>query len=162
MFATEQAALAFMERCRAELRRNRGALLVSDAESYWDAVRAKEALRGVPGATLETAAYLLLACRSPREKRGGGFEAPVDRTLKLEARIWLGIEGAAKELGLQMGEILAKAAWKIIEGEAERLRKEDRELAKEFCWWDDDGGGEWVGMRGERRRTRTRRGGAKR
>jgi hypothetical protein len=93
--------------------------------------------------------------------RGGGFLAPVDRTLKLDPRIWLGIEGAAKELGLKMGEILAKAAWKIIEGEAERLRKEDRELEKEFCWWDEDGGGEWVGMRGERTRTRTRRAGVK-
>jgi hypothetical protein len=70
--------------------------------------------------------------------RGGRFLAPLDRTLKLEPRIWLGIEGAAKELGIKMGDLLAKAAWKIIKDEAQRLQKEDRKLEKEFGWWDLD------------------------
>jgi hypothetical protein len=142
MFAREADALVFMDQCRQELRRNRRDLLISDAEVYWDAIRAREVLRDHPGLSLEYAAYLLLACKSPKERRGGSFEAPVNRTIKLEPREWLGLEGAAKELGYTMEQLLRKAAWKIIEAEAQRLQKEDRELAKRFGWWDEnhDGG----------------------
>jgi hypothetical protein len=142
MFTREADALAFMDRCRVELRRNRAALLISDAEVYWDAVRATEALRGHPGLSLELAAHLLLFCKSSKEKRGGVFEAPADRTVRFESRVWLGLEEAAKEVGYTMGELLTKAAWKIIEGEAEKRRKEARQLEKQFGWWDEnhDGG----------------------
>jgi hypothetical protein len=112
--------------------------LISDAEVYWDAVRAVEALRDQPGLSLEYAAYLLLVCKSSKEMRGGCFEAPVsaNRTLTFEPRVWFGLEEAAKEVGYTMSELMTKAAWKIIEAEAKRRLKEDRELAKQFGWWD--------------------------
>jgi hypothetical protein len=163
MFSWEEDALAFMERCRAELRRNRGALLVSDAEVYWDCVRAREVLRGVPGTSLELAAHLLVLCKSPKEMRGGSFQAPepAKRTVTFEPRVWFGVEEAAKREGCKATQLVERLLWKFLEGEAEKMRKEERKLEKEFCWWDEDGGGVWVGMRGERPRTRTRRGGAK-
>jgi hypothetical protein len=112
--------------------------LISDAEVYWDAVRATEILRGHPGLTLELAAHLLVVCKSPKEKRGGSFEVPINRTLTFEPREWLGIEEAAKELGYTMSQLMTKAVWKIIEDEAKRRLKEERKLEKAFGWWDEN------------------------
>jgi hypothetical protein len=136
MFASEQAALAFMDVCRRELRRHRGVLLISDSEIYWDCMRGLEALRGHPGTSLESAAHLLVLCKSPRERRGGAFEVEADRTIKLDGREWLGAENWCRDNGWKVSELVRKLLWRFLEGEAEKKRKEERKLEKEFGWWD--------------------------
>jgi len=159
MFTREQDALIFMDQCRCALRRDRGALLISDAESYWDAVRAREVLRGHPGTSLELAAHLLVLCKSTKERRGGSFEAPAERTVKLESRVWLGLEDWCKREGWNVGNLVAKLLWKFLEEEAEKMRKEERRLERDFRWWDEDGGGNLIaGASGGAVRTRTRSG----
>jgi hypothetical protein len=146
MFTSEQAALIFMDQCRVELRRNCGALLISDAEVYWDAVRGREVLRGVPGTSLELAACLLVSCRSSKEKRGGSFAVEADRLVEIESRAWLGLENAGKRTGCGAREMVRKLIWKFLESEAEKMRKEQRKLEKLFGWWEEplvsEGGGE--------------------
>jgi hypothetical protein len=130
MFANEERAKAFMEACLEEMRRNRQLLLVGDSEAYWDAIRAKEVLVGVPGASLEVAAWLLRACQSSREKRGGGYEVERERKVELEPRVWLGLENACKWMGCGVKELVGELAWKFLEEEAERMRKEEEKRAK--------------------------------
>ena len=125
MFASEERAKAFMEACLEEMRRNRQLLLVGDSEAYWDAIRAKEVLVGVPGASLEGAAWLLRVCQSAREKRGGGYEVEVERKVELEPRVWLGLEKACKGSGERVKELVEKLCWKFLEEEAVRMRKEE-------------------------------------
>ena len=130
MFASEERAQAFLEACEEELRRKRGEMLIYDAEAYWDAIRGREVLKGVPGGSLESAAWLLRVCQSAKEKRGGGYEVESERKVELEPRTWLGLENACKERGYRVKELVEKLAWKFLEDEAARMRKEEEKRAQ--------------------------------
>jgi hypothetical protein len=93
-----------------------------DGEEHRDILRAKAALLGVPGASLESAAWLLRQCRSAKELRGGRYEVTVDRKVELEPRTFLGIENVARKLGCEIKDVVEAAMWDYLQRESWKLR----------------------------------------
>src|SRR6516162_10904779 len=95
MFSSEEAARVFMRGRQREYILSKRLSVGWDGEEHGDILRAKAVLLGVPGASLESAAWLLRQCRSAKELRGGGYEVAVERKVELEPRTFLGIENVA-------------------------------------------------------------------
>jgi len=122
MFASKEAAEAFLRGIHREYILRKRVLLGFDGEEHMDAIRAKEALVDVPGASLESAAWLLKLCRSTKEMRGGKFEVAADRKLELEPRTFLGLENMARKLGCRVEDVAEGAIWEFLERESWKLR----------------------------------------
>jgi hypothetical protein len=109
-----------------------------DGEEHRDILRAKAALLDVPGASLESAAWLLKQCRSAKELRGGAYEAAVERKVELEPRTFLGIESVARKIGCKIKDVVEAAIWDYLQRESWKLRaveeispEREREVAAE-------------------------------
>jgi hypothetical protein len=100
-------------------------LLGQDGESHMDAIRGLEVLAGIPGASLESAAWLLRQCVSSKESRGGGYVVPVNREIKLEGRIFLGLRNAAEKQGRSMGSVVEEAVWEYLQRQSWLLRERE-------------------------------------
>jgi hypothetical protein len=73
MFSNEEAARVFMRGREREYILSKRLSVGWDGEEHRDILRAKAALLGVPGASLESAAWLLRTCLSSKELRGGAY-----------------------------------------------------------------------------------------
>jgi hypothetical protein len=93
-----------------------------DGEEHKDMLRAKAVLLDIPGASLESAAWLLRQCRSAKEMRGGGFEVAKDRGIELEPRTFLGIENVARKTGCKIKDLVEAAMWDYLQRESWKLR----------------------------------------
>jgi hypothetical protein len=110
-----------------------------DAEEHRDILRAKAALLGVPGASLESAAWLLRTCLSSKELRGGAYVVARDRKIELEPRTFLGLANVARKIGCNIEDIAEAAMWEYLQRESWKLRaveeispERERELAAEW------------------------------
>jgi hypothetical protein len=100
-------------------------LLGQDGESHMDAIRALEILAGIPGASLESSAWLLRQCISSREMRGGGYVVPVNREIKLEGRTFLGIRNVAERQDRSIGSVVEEALWEYLRRQSWLLRERE-------------------------------------
>jgi len=115
MFARREDAEEFLMEARREFFQGGRVELGCDRELHSDVVRAVELLADVPGASLTTAARLLLECRSIRERRGGGFVEPQDRKVELSPRSYLALAHEAREAQMSIGDLLNGIVWGHIE-----------------------------------------------
>jgi hypothetical protein len=122
MFSSEEAARVFLRGRQREYILSKRLSVGWDAEEHRDILRAKAALLDVPGASLESAAWLLRQCRSAKELRGGGYEVAVDRKVELEPRTFLGIENVARKVGCKIKDVVEAAMWDYLQRESWKLR----------------------------------------
>ena len=122
MFSSEEAARVFMRGRQREYILSKRLSVGWDAEEHRDILRAKAVLLGVPGASLESAAWLLRQCRSAKEMRGGGYEVAVERKVELEPRTFLGIENVARKIGCKIKDVVEAAMWDYLHRESWKLR----------------------------------------
>lgn len=108
-FASRPAAEAFLEEVRREWTFNGGVSLATDSELHYDFMRAVGVIAGLPGVTLEKAALLLKKCISPREGRDGSFEAPINRQVELDPRVFLLCQNEARRLNQSIAETVNSA-----------------------------------------------------
>jgi hypothetical protein len=101
-----EKAKAFLEAAKREWVSKGGVELAWDREFHHDVLRASEEIADIPGGTLWKAAKVYRRCRSLRELRGGGYEAPCDRRVELTPRDFLAVDGEARRLGTSIGEAL--------------------------------------------------------
>ena len=101
-------------------------------------MRAKAALLDVPGASLESAAWLLRTCLSSKELRGGAYVVARDRKIELEPRTYLGLENVARKMRCKVEHVAEAAMWDYLQRESWKLRaveeispERERELAAE-------------------------------
>ena len=125
MFFDRSRAEAFLRGVEREFVMGKKLLLGQDGESHLDAIRGLEVLAGIPGASLESAAWLLRQCVSSRESRGGGYVVPVNREIKLEGRIFLGLRNAAEKQGRSMGSVVEEAVWEYLQRQSWLLRERE-------------------------------------
>jgi hypothetical protein len=104
-FNSLERAEAFLEQVQREWVRKGGVNLAYDQEAHYDFMRAVDVLKGVPGASLELAAHVLLQCRSLKEKRGGKYEVARDRRVELSPRIFLEVQNEARERGVSISQM---------------------------------------------------------
>jgi hypothetical protein len=138
MFSSQEAARVFMRGRQREYILSKQLSIGWDGEEHLDALRAKAVLLDMPGASLESAAWLLRQCRSAKELRGGGHEVAVERKVELEPRTFLGIENVARKLGCKIKDVVEAALWDYLERKSWSLRaleeispERERELAAE-------------------------------
>jgi hypothetical protein len=122
MFSSEEAARVFMRGRQREYILSKRLSVGWDGEEHLDALRAKAVLLDMPGASLESAAWLLKLCRSAKEMRGGGFEVATNRNLELEPRTFLGLENVARKLGCRVKDVAEGAIWDYLHRESWKLR----------------------------------------
>ena len=122
MFSSEEAARVFMRGRQREYILSKRLSVGWDGEEHKDILRAKAVLLGVPGASLESAAWLLRQCRSAKELRGGGYEVAVERKVELEPRTFLGIENVARKIGCKIKDVVEAAMWDYLQRESWKLR----------------------------------------
>jgi hypothetical protein len=139
MFSSEEAARVFMRGRQREYILSKRLSVGWDAEEHREILRAKAALLDVPGASLESAAWLLRQCRSAKELMGGRYEVAVERKVELEPRTFLGLENVARKLGCRVKDVAEGAIWEFLERESWKLRaveeispERERELAAEW------------------------------
>src|SRR4029077_13733046 len=83
--------------------------------------------------TLEKAAEVYRMCRSAKELRGSGYEAPTERKVELSPRVYLGCVNEAKRRGVSVREEVEGIIWGWLEAEAvKRLGNRAREEASEY------------------------------
>jgi hypothetical protein len=138
MFSSEEAARVFMRGRQREYILSKRLLVGWDGEEHRDILRAKAVLLDVPGASLESAAWLLRLCRSAKELRGGGYVVAVERRVELEPRTFLGIENVARKIGCKIKDVVEAAVWDYLRRESWKLRaveeispERERELTAE-------------------------------
>jgi hypothetical protein len=105
-FTTREAAEAFLAEARREWEHRGKVELGLDSALHYDVMRAKKVIADIPSATLEKGAMLLRMCRSARELRGTGFEAPAARVVELSPRTYLACQNEAKRHGISVSEAL--------------------------------------------------------
>jgi hypothetical protein len=98
--------------------------LANDREAHYDFLRAMEVIAEIPNATLEKGAHLLRMCRSWREKKGGGFEAPRNRQVELDPRVFLLCQNEAHRLGQKLGDVVNGALMEWANGRVSALLRE--------------------------------------
>ena len=125
MFFSRDRAEAFLRGVQREMIMGKKLLLGQDGESHLDAIRALETLSGTPGASLESAAWLLRQCVSSRERRGGGYTVPADRGVKLPGRIFLGLRNAAERQNRSMESVVEEALWEYLQRQSWLLRERE-------------------------------------
>ena len=131
-FSKREAAEAFLAEVKREWIRKGGVKLGIDPEAHYDFMRAAEVICAIPNGTLEKAALVYRMCHSAKEKRGGVYEAPLDRKVELSPRTYLGCVNEARKRGVSLGEAVEGilAGWFLEEAERqikERIRTEERE-----------------------------------
>jgi hypothetical protein len=138
MFSSEEAARVFMKGRQREYILSKRLSVGWDAEEHKDILRAKAALLDVPGASLESAAWLLRTCLSSKELRGGAYIVARDRKIELEPRTFLGLENVARKLGCRVKDVAEGAIWDYLQRESWKLRaveeispERERQLAAE-------------------------------
>jgi hypothetical protein len=123
MFFDRSRAEAFLRGVEREFVMRKKLLLGQDGEAHMDAIRALEVLAGIPGASLESAAWLLRQCVSSKELRGGGYVVPVNREIKLEGRIFIGLRNAAERQSRSIGSVVEEALWEYLQRQSWLLRE---------------------------------------
>lgn len=136
MFFNRDRAEAFLRGVQREMIMGKKLLLGQDGEAHMDAMRGLEVLAGIPGASLESAAWLLRQCVSLKEIRGGGYVVPVNREIKLEGRTFLGVRNVAESQGRSMGSVVEEALWEYLRRQSWLMRErvgisEEGEQAKQ-------------------------------
>ena len=126
MFLDEGRARQFLEACRREHRLTGRVKLVWDRDLHWDMIRAMRVLSDLPGATLESSAWLLRTCRSSKEQRGTRYEVPVSRVIELEPRAFLGVSNEARKRGIKTEELIGMIVWMWLEKRAWEQMQEAR------------------------------------
>jgi hypothetical protein len=122
MFSSEEAARVFMKGRQREYILSKRLSVGWDAEEHRDILRAKAALLDVPGASLESAAWLLRTCLSWKELRGGAYVVARDRKIELQPRTYLGLENVARKMGCKIKDIAEAAIWDYLQRESWKLR----------------------------------------
>ena len=138
MFSSEEAARVFMRGREREYILSKRLSVGWDGEEHGDILRAKAVLLGVPGASLESAAWLLRTCLSSKELRGGAYVVARDRKIEFEPRTYLGLENLARKMGCKIKDVAEAAMWDYLHRESWKLRaaeeispERERELAAE-------------------------------
>src|SRR5215469_14988630 len=128
-FTSRSAAEAFLAEAQREFIRKGGVSLANDRELHYDFLRAAALIADLPGGRLETAAHLLKMCRSAREIRGGGYEAPRNRQVELDPRPFLACQNEACRCGVSVGEMANRIVLRWLERQAS-ARVREREEAE--------------------------------
>ena len=126
-FAKREAAETFLEEAKREWVRNGEVSLAVDTALHFDVMRGRKLIDGIPWASLEKGALLLGKCVSARELRGTGFEAPLDRTVALSPRAYLGCKNEAKLRGISVKEaVIAEWLLFVAEKKIAALARDER------------------------------------
>jgi hypothetical protein len=131
-FSRREAAEAFLEEAKREWVRKGGVKLGFDREAHYDFMRAMEVMADIPKGTLEKAALVYRMCVSSKELRRG-YEAPLERKVELNPRIYLGCVAEAKKCGVSVTAAAEGIIGSWLEAEAvSRVEERTREEAKEY------------------------------
>jgi hypothetical protein len=144
-FTKREAAESFLEQAKREWTRRGGVSLGLDREAHYDFMRAMAVIADIPNGTLEKATLVYRMCRSAKELRGSGYEAPIQRKVELSPRIFLACQNEARKRGISGSEAIEgmMGGWLMTEagrqaaerGRAEALEYEELVKRNKLTRW---------------------------
>jgi hypothetical protein len=132
-FNRRELAESYLQEARREWIRRGKVELGLDSALHFDVMRAAKILSDIPNGSLEKGALLLRMCVGMKELRGSQFEAPLERSVELSPRLYLGCVNEAEKHGVSLRQAVEGMLAGWLESEVERQVKErTRDEAREY------------------------------